>query len=437
MTRSPAGTGPLEGRRQPPWQAAATAVPVTALVSLYLLATGRWGSYVGPPGVPVYIGDVGVALAVLQVSIAVVRGKTSLRHLRNSPLILLLVVTLLAYAGVRLAAGLHLSVVALRDVAPYGYAVVAVLTFLLPARAHPAFRPAIYGVLVFHLAWASGLRLLPGYPWHLPVLGTDAMIFVIRPDSRWKSWAPWQLAGLAGFAALSTVGMLAISTRAGMLAGATALAAVVLSARRTIWSRRLAPGQRTVVRAAVTIGALGLVVAAGLTPAGSRLLSGFGIGTQDGASGTVNARIDVWSRVGDYVISRPDRTAVGVGFGRDFIAESGAAAALEGIYQNVRSPHNYVVGTLARLGVAGALLTAIVILMGWWWAMSTLTRWDTDPPTVLACLVAIAIPIAGLLGVVLESPFGAIPYFWALGQLAASRPDPPAVTSSAHRDEPR
>jgi hypothetical protein len=424
-------------------------------MSLYLLATGRWGSYVGPPGVPVYIGDVGVALAVLQVSIAVVRGKTSLRRLQDSPLILLLVVTLLAYAGVRLAAGLHLSLVALRDVAPYGYAVVAVLTFLLPARAHSAFRPVIYAVLVFHLAWASALRLLPGYPWQLPVLGTDAMIFVIRPDfdatvlgigaafavrdllTRWKSWAPWQLAGLAGFAALSTVGMLAISTRAGMLAGVAALAAVAVSARRTIWSRRLAPGQRTVVRVAVTTGALLLVVAAGLTPAGSRLLSGFGIGTQDGASGTVNARIDVWSRVGDYVISRPDRTAVGVGFGRDFIAESGAAAALEGIYQNVRSPHNYVVGTLARLGVAGALLTAVVILMGWWWAMSTLRRRDADPPTVLACLVVVSIPIAGLLGVVLESPFGAIPYFWALGQLAASRPGPPAVTASAHRDELR
>ena len=38
--------------------------------------------------------------------------------------------------------------------------------------------------------------------------------------------------------------------------------------------------------------------------------------------------------------------------------------------------------------------------------------------TALAALLVLALPVTALLGVVLESPFGAIPYFWAVGQLA-------------------
>jgi len=34
-------------------------------------------------------------------------------------------------------------------------------------------------------------------------------------------------------------------------------------------------------------------------------------------------------------------------------------------------------------------------------------------------LLVASIPVAALLGVILESPFGALPYFWALGHLSA------------------
>ena len=71
-------------------------------------------------------------------------------------------------------------------------------------------------------------------------------------------------------------------------------------------------------------------------------------------------------RVGAFVFRSPERTAIGVGFGRNFIEESGSRNVLEGdTYTNVRSPHNYVIGTLARLGVFGALLVFTVIILGW------------------------------------------------------------------------
>jgi hypothetical protein len=50
----------------------------------------------------------------------------------------------------------------------------------------------------------------------------------------------------------------------------------------------------------------------------------------------------------------------------------------------------------------------------------------TDPADVLAALVVIAIPVVAMFGVVLEAPFGAIPYFWAIGQLCAARRTAPA-----------
>ena len=41
-----------------------------------------------------------------------------------------------------------------------------------------------------------------------------------------------------------------------------------------------------------------------------------------------------------------------------------------------------------------------------------------QPATAFAALIVVALPVVALLGVVLESPFGAIPYFWAVGHLA-------------------
>lgn len=421
--------------------AALTAVPVSALVTLYLLATGRWGSYVSVPGTAVYIGDIGVSLALLQVALALYLGRSSLRSMLRAPLVLQLVLVLLVYATVRLAVGREVSLIALRDAAPYGYAVMALLSFLLPVRAGRVWRPLIYSALVFHLVWTAILWRLPGYPWDLPVLGTDATIFVIRPDfdatvlgvgaalatwdilTRRRSLGAWQLAALVALAAASTFRMLEISTRAGLLAGGAALAAVAVTKLSTLSGGRASgPGpSRRRMRVALVLGCIAVVAVVGLTPAGSRLGAGFGLGSDTGgAGGTVNARIDAWSMVVDYVVRRPVRTGVGVGFGRDFIVESGAAASLEGVYQNVRSPHDYLIGTMARLGVAGALLGAVIMLTGWWLAMSTLRRGLVDTATVLAALLVVSIPVVSLLGVVLESPFGAIPYFWAIGQLAAA-----------------
>lgn len=423
------------------WARVISQAPFLAVLTLYLLATGRWGSYVGVPGAPVYIGDIGVALAGVQVLAGLATRRIPPPSLRRTPLIMLLLLTLVVYAVVRFAVDLDPSLVALRDVAPYVYAAAAVLSFLLPAGGERPWRFAIYTALVLHLGWLVGLRRLPGFPWDLPTLGTDALVFSPRPDfdaavlglgaafalrdlMGGRLALGWRAGALGMFLAVSVAGMLTMETRAGLLSGLLAMATVVM-ARLLPYRRKRSTGAETrlatrtkSLRVATAVAVVAICsVGIAATPAGARLVQGF---TGSGeAGGTASARQQVWSQVGRFVLYEPERTAVGVGFGRDFLAESGASLALEGVYQKVRSPHNYVIGTLARLGVAGALLAMVVIGLGWLLAVSALRR-PGAPMTALAALVAISLPVIGLLGVVLESPFGAIPYFWALGQLAAA-----------------
>jgi hypothetical protein len=417
-------------------------LPITFILSLYLMTTSRWGSYVGIPGTPIYISDLVVALSGLQAMIIARPYRASAGAMLRSPVAFLLTMSLLIYAVLRLTAGLDLSLVSLRDFAPYGYAIVALFAFLSPARDHGQWRPVIYACFFTHLLWVVVLPRLPGFPWTLPVLGDDAGVLVARPDfdttilgigaafaardliCSSRPRRPTFIVSLAILITASLFGVVSLETRAGLLASVWGIVAVLtLSLTATPIApkpRRLAAqSKRRALRFLALM--LGFSIAAGamiLTPSGARLVAGL-TDTSSGAYGTASVRAEVWQRVGDYVFRDPERTAIGVGFGRNFISESGSEASLEGdVYQNVRSPHNYIVGTLARLGVAGALIVSMIIGLGWWLALSQL-RTSGDPATALAALLVLTLPVIALLGVVLESPFGAIPYFWALGQLAA------------------
>jgi O-antigen ligase len=95
----------------------------------------------------------------------------------------------------------------------------------------------------------------------------------------------------------------------------------------------------------------------------------------------------------------------------------------------VRSPHNYLLNTWARLGLVG-----VGLVLGLMIAALRVARLvarhaprvrDDD---VLAMLLVASIPVVAFVGVVLESPFGALPYFWALGHLSSRACQLGAVT---------
>jgi hypothetical protein len=400
------------------------------------------------PGQALYIGDILVAVATFQVVLAVRRRRTTVRELGRAlfaaPLVLLLALALLAWSILRVAAGLDDvlggPLIALRDLAPYAYALTALLGFVLPAAEGPVQRRVIYAALGAHAAWVLLGPRLPGWPWAHPLLG-GASVLTTRPDFDsavfgigvalvlhdllFRSRSPWRAPQWAVLVLgiTSAYGLATLQTRAGLLSSLIGVGAV-----GTVWVRsgaahrtRRPSGRRLglVIVAMVAAGAALLV-----SPPGQRLVDGI-TGSDRQAAGTVQVRRDTWSGVVEYVAASPWRTAVGVGFGPDFIEASGTSYALEGTeYKGVRSPHDYVVGTFARVGVAGALLAAFMLLAGFAAAMRALVAFR-GTTTTLASLVLLTLPVVALLGVVLESPFGAIPYFWAVGQVARSLADRP------------
>jgi O-antigen ligase len=159
------------------------------------------------------------------------------------------------------------------------------------------------------------------------------------------------------------------------------------------------------------------------TPAGSKLLASIGIEVADNslrqaALGTQHARAVTWRRVIDYTGESPMREATGVGFGPHFMIASRASVALLGSdAEDVRSPHNYLVGTYARLGLIGCALLGVVIvaMLAAIWRIRHIAA--GDDLLMLAMVIPPMILVAACFGVVLEAPFGAIPFFWFLGIL--------------------
>jgi hypothetical protein len=419
------------------------ALPVLFIAAVYLLSTGRWGSYVAIPGLPVYIGDLFIIASIVQV-VVLRRGAgvglwDGLRdELRRTPLVLLLALSLLGWSLLRLLVGAGALIddpmTALRDFAPYAYAVAALLSFAIPSVDDRLSRRLIYAGLTFHVAWILVPGWLPGDPFSGLLLG-GAPIFTTRPDidsavlgigialalkDLLLSERQPRVRERAALIALAVASAYAVSTqptRAGLLACTVVVCAVLV-----VWwrhGRRYphgTPGHgRRAVAMAVGLGAVAVLVL--FSPPGQRLLDGLSSGGSQ-AAGTIKVREATWRGVSDYVTVSPWRTGAGVGFGPDFIEASGTGYALEGTeYKDVRSPHNYVVGTLARLGLAGALLAILTIVLGAVAAVRVLTR-NPGTTTTFAALALLALPVTALLGVVLESPFGAIPYFWALGHVA-------------------
>ena len=439
---------------------------VLLVLAIYLLATGRWGSYVHVLGVPFYIGDALLAVAAVTFATLRARGTHSLAPLRTAPWALRFALLLLLWSLARFAVRSNVTLVDLRDLAPYAYALTAALAFLMPVPARPWTTRLIYGALSFHAAWFIAAATGWVDTSRTQRLGPPGVtIFSTRPDfdstvlaiaiglglhtllltaplpRPHRSAPAVRLIGpVVLFIGLNAWGVTSQHTRAGLLATATVVAVVTVA-----WvvnrSKELGQAGRLVrwgpPAAAVAVGVVICALALTFTLPGQRLLDGVN-GTQGESAGTANARGYVYENLSEYLLKDPLRTAVGVGFGPDFLEASGTLEVLEGTtYVNVRSPHNYLLGTWARLGVVGALLAVLMLAFGAWLAVRQL--WHTrDTVDVLAALVLLALPVPAMLGVILESPFGALPYFWALGHLSSRAVAPsqevrPARSAIRHR----
>jgi hypothetical protein len=237
-------------------------------------------------------------------------------------------------------------------------------------------------------------------------------MITLRP--RWRSLVGLVLSGFA------TTGF---ETRAGLIA---VLVSLALSYGLTMLSTRV-PGKRLALMVAAPLIAVAMFVPFSQTTAGGRLLATVGVEDADSdeqrnAVGTTNAREQAWSQVAGWTADDDMRLVFGSGFGNNFLEESGAAAALSGTdYTGVRSPHNWLVGVFARLGAVGVLAAGCVLLAAASQVLRLRRTLGGSEVALTATLGVVAFGQIAMLGVVLESPFGAVPFWWFLGILLAAR----------------
>lgn len=416
------------------------------VLALYFLATTRWGSYVVPG--PPYVGDIAILALLANRTFLVAAGRSGVGVREGT--VAVLGGALLTWTVIRLIFGEH-GVDAARDVAPYLYAVVAFLVVPLGAGGEARVRKLITAALVFHLVWVTATVLLgrlPGAPTLSWVLGGETYVFAIRPDA--STFACGLLAALGVHRALLgrspvihlllagwalTVSLAGLSARGSAIAILVQLAIVVaLSPVRGRERARSNGAARARTRRAdprIAVAILVLAVPIGLYAAReSGVIQGIPSGFDPEAArpfegtsryaGTATARLRSWDHLAGWITDDPGRTVIGVGMGPNYYRDSGGLRLLSTRQgDDVRAPHNYWLNTWARLGLIGLVLVILLWVAALSLAVAIVSRpvalRDTD---LLAILVAATLPITATFGVLLESPFGAIPYFWAVGHLS-------------------
>lgn len=425
----------LVGTQAPP----AKVIAGTAAVAL-ILAFSRWGTNIGVS--PLFITDVLIAFSLVNSVVTLgIKGPRSVTGWvpRSTPTFVF--ATFMVFVLFRFIFSLGNGPLLdwARDAVPFLYGILAfmsarsIATSMAETRARSM--RLFWWALSIHLVWTavlvfSGNRagfVVPG-----PFFG--APIFQVRPDIDaaliavalgmmlrnflMKRRRFWSFVGML----LAAATVFNMGTRAGLI---SAVLAISLSFVFTFASsERRHPRRTAMVFAVPFIVVLAALILPTTTP-GQRLIATIDpdrafSSVQESAQGTQRARELTWSTVIEWTNGDPVRQVVGSGFGNDFLAESGTKSYLEGTtYSNVRSPHNWFVGVYARMGTIGLLLALAVVVQAGWIMWRNRRRIGAEPILLLSALIVASILPVATLGVVLEAPFGAVPFFWALGILHA------------------
>lgn len=412
---------------------------------LLILTFSRWGSTIGLGSL--YLTDVLILLAVVH-STLTYRSRTgpaSAARIRLSSLPLVFVLFLVyVVARVLFAYGSGPIVDWLRDAAPYLYGGLAVMSATSYSRADAATkqRTARYltAGLIVHLCWSSLEQLTTLHETAVMVPFVGAPIFSPRPDIeaalnsvlaalclRAIIVHRYRFISVLGLA-LACVVILAQGTRAGTI---SLIACLAISFTLTYAGLGRLDGRRVVMTLAAPAVLIVAVIVLPLTPPGQRLVATIFpdqaiSDAQQNAEGTAHARQLVWSGVINWTSSSTPRLFAGSGFGNDFLSASGTLQYLEGTdYTGVRSPHDYWIGSFARLGAFGLALLLASVVAGLVVVVVARSAIAREPTAFICAVLLVAIVPVASLGVVLEAPFGAVPFFWALGVVYTFRTPSP------------
>ncbi len=401
-------------------------------ITLYLLATTRWGSGLSLVGGPPYLSDLALIAIVIDRAVAATAHRSVSTGVESWAAIF--ATGLLVWSLILLVFG-SISQNALRDGAPYLYVITVFLVRPPTRSSESAISRALMAALIFHAAWVTLAQLDPSLEASTPIVAAGTHLFSLRSDV--DSLVCGLLASIGLHRALSgrnptynlalaawgAVLVFSFTNRGGLLAFIAQLIVVML----LIPARRRRVGRydrRVVIAILLVVIPIALVGGSQSQPVERLLVTVPGrapSASLEGATGTANARLKAWKALIAYLEQDPARELRGVGFGPNYLEESGASVLLLGTPDaEVRSPHNYLLNTWARLGVLGVILVLGLLIAGLRLAVLLAKHAprvrDDD---LLAMLLVVSIPVIAFVGVVLESPFGALPYFWAIGHLSA------------------
>ena len=395
---------------------------------LVAVAGGRWGSYLGIPGTPLFLADLlvlaGLALFTLD---AARHGPAS--HIARTPWVLRVAATLWVGAlalGVMRGTG---DLLAVRDALPFVY--LALTPLILRAVRIVGRGRALRWVTAaaaIHSVWfgAAVFGVLPEVS--MPLAGIP--IFTTRGDfdglvcgiaiATMLAARRVPLAVRVGVVALSAAAVMAHGSRAGLVAAVLVVAVTVVGAR-PFRDERLGPVRLAAVFLALPVLVAAFVVAArsqvGWARGFERLVAGPAV---EGSSNTTSARVDAWESIVAHVARDPWSRWLGEGFGSSFVADSGALVHLSGDAA-VRQAHSFVIGWFAMLGIVGAALAlgAVVVVL-----IASLRRVRSTRAARIGAAIQVGLLFAALVGVILESPFGYMTYALAVALTFAADPDP-------------
>ena len=367
-------TGSPSPRRSEPFHFFLPAL--TLLLGGYLFF-GRAFAYISVPGTPIFLGEIVLAIGVLEA----LRVPLAMRLVVRRSRVLAVLALFMAACGIRLVADLGgYGLDAIRDSAIWYYGAFALIV-AAACESNPTFLPRLVRsytrALPIFLAWSPIAvivgrmdldRLVPGSdtpinafkPGDIAVNVSIGMAFLWVGAARTRTMSAWAIP-------LGLVGLLAAGSqnRGGFLAGLVVLALVV----------KLVPDKRRVLStAAGWTAALAIVLLIvdpridvgrreiSLDQIRSNISSVIGVGggaeadtrTQN-LQDTTSWRLAYWGEVVDDALS-PRFLLVGQGFGPVLADRYGFQAGGASADQELRNAHNSHVTLLARAGLPLALV---------------------------------------------------------------------------------
>lgn len=390
------------------------------LLSVVLsLGFGKWGAWIGFPSYGVFLIDI------------LFMGSILLRFLpgfqRPGDLLIYFLPCSLLILIHLFTASIGSRVTQIRDLVPFIY-----LLFV------PAIARTLEGVdftriiralrlgTILHLAWSGlvTLGLLQPFRFFPSVFG--AQIFEKRWDLAglvyaigilsWSSFRSQKLErnSIAIIAFVIAGGLQA--SRAGMISVAFAIIFVLLKERVNGY------GRQGYLSRIVLIATLGFAVVTSASLLSSQLpgssLSRLGVFGDDAkviqsAGNTARARSEARKLMMNWTFTQ-NKQFFGFGPGVEIVRDSGAINYLSGA-KDVRAPHNWFVGLFARFGILGTAVWALLVTYG------AFGRGLSPEIAWLGRCSIFLILVVSTLGVIMESPFGSLPFSFFLGMLMVNK----------------